>query len=344
MVDSTTDEGAASGARRRWWPVVKWTLFAVVLLFVVRRGYALWTQQQAAGPVETTLDVVWLIPAGVAYFVGWLPSVWFWRKMMADLGGQVSYPLCLRAYFCGHLGKYIPGKASALLIRGAMLHGQGTTFRVATLTAACETLILMGAGAALATALAPTILSDAQWAELPGVLRGLRHSPAALPILTVVALTIALPLMSLVFTKVALSMVPRTAIDEPVENPRISARLIAAGLALFVLAWGCHGLSLGCTLRAVSPGPLDLSDWPSWTGIASLATVIGFFAIFAPGGMGVREGLLIEMLRIQPGITAHQAVAAAVLLRIVWFAAEIVSAGALYYFVRPQKVTPPGTP
>ena len=54
----------------------------------------------------------------------------------------------------------------------------------------------------------------------------------------------------------------------------------------------------------------------------------GFLAIFAPGGVGVREGALIAILQFQPGIDTRQAVAAAFLLRLVGLGAEVVVDGA----------------
>ena len=59
--------------------------------------------------------------------------------------------------------------------------------------------------------------------------------------------------------------------------------------------------------------------------------VAGFLALFAPGGVGVREGVLIEVLQVQPAIDARHAVAAAFLLRLVGLVSEVVVAAVLYY-------------
>jgi uncharacterized membrane protein YbhN (UPF0104 family) len=85
------------------------------------------------------------------------------------------------------------------------------------------------------------------------------------------------------------------------------------------------------TIRAVSDEAIDFANWPVWTGAVALATSIGFIAVFAPGGFGVREGLLFEVLRTQPEIGAKQAIVVAVLLRLTWLAAEIIAAIGLYY-------------
>ena len=68
-------------------------------------------------------------------------------------------------------------------------------------------------------------------------------------------------------------------------------------------------------------------------GAAGLGTAAGFAALFAPGGLGVREAVLIETLAPRPGIGAA-AVAAAVVLRLVWLGSEVCAAGGLFYGVR----------
>lgn len=126
---------------------------------------------------------------------------------------------------------------------------------------------------------------------------------------------------------------------------RIEARLLGQGLLAFAGGWALHGLSLGCTLRGVTGTEFELATWPVWTGATALATTGGFVVLFAPGGLGVREGLLFETLSFQPGIGPAAAVAAALVLRVIWFATEILLAGALYWCIRPpqNEVEPVGT-
>ena len=108
----------------------------------------------------------------------------------------------------------------------------------------------------------------------------------------------------------------------------IRAPVLLGWCFVFVTTWLLHGASLGCTLRAVGVDT-SWSDWLTWAGDVSSASVMGFVAVFAPGGLGVREGVLIGMLKAQLGISPSQAVAAAALLRVVWLAGEILAAAGL---------------
>ena len=73
----------------------------------------------------------------------------------------------------------------------------------------------------------------------------------------------------------------------------------------------------------------------------ALATVAGFVVAVLPGGLGVREGVLMSALA--PAIGSDQAVIASLLLRLVWVAAELVAAAILFPWFRrpPSDGTPP---
>lgn len=315
-----------SRSARRLWTVSRWALCLIVLAFVVRRGAELWQQQELE---RVEFSAGWLVLAAAVYLIGWLPSLWFWRALLQRLGGNVGVADAARAYYCGHLGKYIPGKATVLVIRSGMLRERGSPVSVSALTATYETLLMMGAGLALAIALAPRLLSEATTARWSPWLRQGIDVWWVPPLVVLGGCILLLPVISELLTYVAVRMTPRGMMGGD-QSVRIGKRLLATGLGAFVVAWALHGLSLGLTLRAIGT-PLSLADWPLWTGAVSLSTVIGFFAIFAPGGMGVREGLLIEILQIQPHIGPQQAVVASVFLRLVWLAAELLVAAVLYY-------------
>lgn len=335
---SETDHvSAAAGPRRRraWWPWVKWTLCLAVVVFVVRRASRYWAED-GASLAQLSLDWRWLVSAIITYLAGWLPSVWFWQRMMERMGATLRYRDTARAYFCGHLGKYVPGKATVLVIRSALIRERGFAAAPAALTVTYETLAMMGSGCAVAAALAPELIPQDRLDAFPAWVMALLSPPWVPAVLVLLSTAAVLPLISIVFTQIARRMTPAELLVAG-RTPRIDSLLLASGLAAFVASWMLHGLSLGCTLRAVGATETTLADWPAWSGAVSFSTAIGFAVLFAPGGIGVREGLMIEALRAQPHLSNEHAVAATVLLRILWLAAEVIAAGTLYYFVRPAK-------
>ena len=328
MTDPTSHNAPQTPSRVWLWRIIKWGLCAAVLVFVGIRAAALWGRDELS---DLSVSPTWLLASAVMYLLGWVPSAWYWQRLMATFGNDVSMQDTARAYFCGHLGKYVPGKAGVLLIRAGMLKSRGHSPAIAALTATAETLLLMGTGLALGLALFPAL----NWP--PVVAEYL--SPTLVPLVVLGLVVLALPVIAILLRRLAYLMTPRDLNREEFAG-RLDVKMIAVGLAVFCLSWTLHGISLGCTIRAVSPDGVDWSDWPIWTGTAALAASIGFIAIFAPAGIGVREGLLIEILRSQPGFAAKQAVVVAVLLRLVWLVAEIATAAGLYWMGRKSYLAP----
>lgn len=324
-----------SPPKRRWWPVLKWSLFVVMLVFVGKRAVALWQSNPA---IDLHVDVRWLVPAAVMYLLGWFPSVWFWRELLRQMDQHGGRYELIRAYFVGHIGKYVPGKALVLVIRGGLLKQAGLNPLLGALTAAYETLVSMAAGAAIAVALAPAVIPDSLWQRLPAALQAFRNHPLVLLTLVIVGSVASAPLSAWLFTRVGRKALPKAA-DSPATR-EITAKLVIQGLLITSLGWICHAFSLGCTLQSISDERLDLAQFPVWLASVSLSTFAGFVILVAPGGLGVREWVLIETLKDQPAIGSDRAIVAAGLLRIVWFLSELVAG--LLYFAKPVRRSDPG--
>jgi glycosyltransferase 2 family protein len=73
-------------------------------------------------------------------------------------------------------------------------------------------------------------------------------------------------------------------------------------------------------------------------GAVALATISGFVVAVVPGGLGVREGVLMSLLA--PALGRDLAVVAAVLLRLVWVVAELAAAAVLVPMLRPPGTSP----
>ncbi|MCA9039004.1 MAG: flippase-like domain-containing protein [Planctomycetaceae bacterium] len=307
--------------------LLKWGLCLLVLGFVIYQGYQLSSKEELA---ELHVDYLWLISAGLIYIVGWLPSVWFWRALMKSCGAEVSWWSAIRAYYCGHLGKYVPGKAMVLVIRTALVKNAGCRPALAALTATCETLMMMGTGLVVVGSLFPLVFTEEQRTRLPDFLQPLATSAWILPSLVIGLTVLCLPIIARLVTLVGRKMTPvEYQLDRPIV---IRTSLLFQGLLMFGICWIALGLSLGFVLKSLQPDLSLLDHFWTFVAACAVATSIGFLALFAPGGVGVREGLLMWSLTAIPEINPAQAVAAAVLLRLVWLAFEILTAALLYYY------------
>lgn len=325
------------------WKVIKWSLFAIVMVFVVRQAHELWNQEEIRGTPLEQIQIRWVLLSSVAYIAGWLPSVWFWQRIMLSFGGDVRFRDSARAYYCGHLGKYVPGKAMVLIIRSTMMKDRGTRGWAAALGATYETLVMMGTGLAVGLALAPLLFEESQYQNWPGWLTWSLSQPIVPAVTMVIACLAILPVLSRLLSAIAARWTPADVRAEG-KTVGVSTQLLAEGMGAFVLAWLLQGLSLGFSLKAVGAaefGSSFLTDWLVWTGATALSTSLGFAVLFAPGGLGVREGIMIAVLNHQMSINPRQAILATVLSRLVSLVAEIIAAGVLYYGVKPANPVMP---
>jgi len=305
---------------------LKWAFFLAVLVFVVRSGIHLWN---LAPPASVRIEWIWLLPAGVFYFVGWLPSFWLWRALLRAMHQPTDFWNVFRAYYVGHIGKYSPGKGLVPVIRTALLKDQETSSVLIFIAVAYETLLFMASGAILGLAVAPFAIEEAQWSKIPAYFAWIRDYRLIFSLSVIAAGFASTPITSWLFTKVGRGVMAKRHANQT-QLPSISAGLIATGIAVCAAGWICHAISIGLVIASMTHIGFDITRLPLWITAGTVSTVGGFIAVFAPGGLGVREGLLVEVLKDARDIGPAYAILVACLLRLVWFLSELIFAGVLY--------------
>jgi uncharacterized membrane protein YbhN (UPF0104 family) len=124
---------------------------------------------------------------------------------------------------------------------------------------------------------------------------------------------------------------------------RTSLRIGARAVPLYAATWVLIGISFWMTARAflhVSP-----SDIALYTGAFAAAWIVGLLAIYAPGGIGVREAVLVAILG--PHIGSADALVIAVASRGVFTVADLIPAALSLPLLRRQphhgaEPAPPG--
>src|SRR5262249_52279900 len=94
---------------RRWgWPLAK-ALLAVAILVFIGREFAV--NLGRLDLATLTVRPEWLALSAVLYLVGLAGSAWYWYHLLRVFGEGPRLVPTFRAYYLGHLGKYVPGKA-----------------------------------------------------------------------------------------------------------------------------------------------------------------------------------------------------------------------------------------
>ncbi len=312
---SSIDEsptGAAPRRRTNWWTLLFKVALAALVLWAVRGTLTSAIAQLRKH--ELSLKYPWLLASGCLYLIGLLPSAWFWRRVLLTLGQSPHWGELLRAYYIGHLGKYVPGKALVIILRTSLIRSQRVQTSVAALSVLYETLTMMAVGAFLACGVLVIYFRHQQflWMVAAGLM-----------------LAAGVPTIPAVFRRLAgLLKVGRNAPELAQRLATFSVRTLALGWVGIAGGWCLMALSLWGVLRgmgATDAGPLE--NFTLMLAAVSLSMVAGFLSLI-PGGALVRESVLLELLERPYG--EGNALAAAVLLRLVWLLSELIISGIMY--------------
>lgn len=227
----------------------------------------------------------WLALAGLAYALAYLPACAFWHLVMRGLGQSPRWVDTLRAYYIGHLGKYVPGKAVVVILRAGLVSGAKVRPSIAAAAVFFETLTMMAVGAFL-SAIIVIVCFHGHRQQIPLTL-------TAVAMMCVAAMPLSPPVFRFLAKKLGVGR-GDPEIDEKLRG--INLGLLAVGWGLMSLTWIVLGICLWASIHGVGfdPGPL-LDNLPRLTGAVAMAMVLGFLAMI-PAGFGVREGVLVMLL------------------------------------------------
>jgi uncharacterized membrane protein YbhN (UPF0104 family) len=282
----------------RWLKLAGWLLALVVGAFAVRTVLHEWH-------VLVTQTVTWhvrplyLLGAILLVLANYAILIQAWRIMLA--GWQQSLPFfqSVRIWAVSGLGKYVPGKVWAVAGMAMMAQRSGVAAWAATASAVVLQALSVGTGAAVVgLAGSARLQAEAPWARV-----------ALISLMVASAAGLAL----LLWPPVTRRLLQLLRVSAPPERSP-GARAVAAGLAANLVAW----ISYGTSLWLLAHGLLDVPTLSLRVAIGAFAAsyVAGLLALFAPGGIGVRELVFLLMLDgvVGPGIAAALAIASRLLL------------------------------
>ena len=308
-------------SRKKWLLTIAKVLIVVLVVWAIRRTIVDAVDQLDEHTLR--LNPWWLIAAGGLYLLGLLPAGLFWHRVLLALGQDAKLGETLRAYFIGHLGKYVPGKAMVVVLRTGLIRSHRVDTGLAAVSVFFETLTMMTVGAFISAAILAFYFREHWYLTL--VALGLMAG-AGMPTLPPVFRRLVK------FAGIGKSN-PETA--EKLQN--LGGKTLALGWLAMSIGWVILGLSLWAVLRGMGveqliwdgkPVPLDpISQLPLYVAAVSLAMVAGFLSLI-PGGAAVREAVLAELL--VPHFGEVTALVSAVLLRLVWLGSELLLSGILW--------------
>ncbi len=314
---STTNDPQPSNSKRAVWKVLfTWTVVFVVLIclaLTVQKAIVELTSRQDALDVWR-LDWRYLLGGLVVYCASLIPPAIGWIQVLNDFRQRLPRLPTLQAYFLGHLGKYVPGKAMVLILRVGKLQPHGLAIRPGIVSVFVETLTGLFVGAILG-----------------GVLLLFLDVPPWLKWCSIACLPFAALALTPHFFRIGLFAAAKSKIGKmPKTIPAAFTTWFMARTSFWVLlGWVMQGTAAWLVLLSMSPQP-ELWTWLGWMSVVSavcLGAVAGF-ASMLPGGAVVREIVITWLLA--PIVTQPVALLAAIILRLVNLTGESLIVGILF--------------
>lgn len=224
----------------------------------------------------------WNVPAlflsaGIV-LLGFVVVISIWRMLLRSYGDYISFADAYRIYFRSNLGKYLPGKV----------------WQLAGMVVLCREIGIRPAKSL------PASLYNTGIAALSGILLFMLTVPAQISpsidriwltvaAVAVVLLLTAFPDILTWFMNRALRMLGKEEIEQRIGRP-----VLLCTIAAYIVAWLVFGWGFLAFLKFL--GLAEGMQYMRAAGVFSGAISIGFVAFFAPGGIGVREGVMVFLL------------------------------------------------
>lgn len=265
-------------ARRRLWRTLQFGAGALLVGLAVRSIAINW-QNLRAQPIEWRLSSAWIAASVLIVFAAYAVLIEAWRRVVLSMGERLAFLPAARIWFLASLGKYVPGKIWAVAGAAVLAQRAGVDPSVAVAGALVLQALALASGAATVALTA----REAFQAVGPGVV------PIAALVIAAsmagIAVLASQPLLDRISRLLPSSLPPLRAIPPT---------MLALGFAANFLAWTAYGVALLCLVRGLLPG-VSLS-LPQAVGVFTCSYLVGFIALFAPGGLGPRESVFLLML------------------------------------------------
>lgn len=292
-----------------------------VLLVAV--GWFVWGTLRANIAQFGTLDLTfhvnpgWVGLSAVTVLATYGLLIRAWTLVLDGWGQGLPMKRAASIWCLSNLGRYLPGKVWSVAGMVVLAKRAGVSGWAAAASAIVMQFLAIATGAGVFLAFVPSRVFASTVSPVAVGTAGLAGIAAAVVVTTT-------PLLQ----RLARLVKPE------IEFRPLRPMAATLGAGATVAAWLGYGLALWLLARGVVPAT-PLPGLLAVGGFAG-AYIVGLVFIFAPGGVGVREGVLVSLLT--PSVGGGAAVVIAVASRLLMTLTEIVAAiGAWWLAPEPEQ-------
>lgn len=283
-----------------------WVL-AVAVVAIVGRDLARGVLALRSQPLPQSPNWGLILLSGLVFLAGHAVLVQTWRSMLACWDARLPYWSAARVWSVSNLARYLPGKVWNIGAMGVMAKALGVSPVAASGSAILSTLVNLLAGFVVAVVAGRALL------EQSSAGRG------TLAILFVVLASLALLLAPMLMPRIAPAV--GRMVGRNVEAT-LPARAVVYALVGNLTAWLLYGAAFQLFVHGLL-GPLA-GGYAEYLAAYTISYLLGYLAIFAPAGLGVREGAMVTVLTYAGLATQPQAALVALTSRVWLTLLEVV--------------------
>jgi glycosyltransferase 2 family protein len=296
---------------------LKWMIIFAIFVFL---GKMVWNNWNQVKDTPFTLQPFPLILSTLIFAFTYFIQTWVWYLITLKLKIALSPSETLKTWFFSQLGKYLPGKIWLLLGRFYYYESRGKSKKSISVALYFETVTVIIAGGLI-------FLAALIFHREIRLFYSWRH-PGWLILLFLLGFIFLHPRVLQKILNWTLVQLKR----EPISLS-ISYSDILLILFVCIVSWIIGGIGFYLFVDAVYPvAPRYILFL---TGALAISSTLGLIAIFAPSGLGVREGALVYLLSLM--MATPVAVIIAVLTRIWMTLIEIGLIGMVYLLGQLQQ-------
>jgi hypothetical protein len=256
-------------------------------VLIVFAGRELARQWEDVAPALRGVRLDWwrILASGAVVVATYLILVEAWRATLRVWSESLPFGTSARIWFVSNLGKYIPGKVWQIAAMGAMAQKSGVSAAAAIGSSLVVNLVSIIAGFA--------VIALTAAGKVGAAVSQSSNAQGDTAELVVIAIAV-LGGVGLLLTPV---VVPRLAMlagrisGRAIAIPRVPARAIWVASASTIASWLLYGIAFSLFAHGVSPRATGNAS--SYIAVYTGSYLAGYLALFVPGGVGVREAVLV---------------------------------------------------
>jgi glycosyltransferase 2 family protein len=266
-----------ANARRSVFILAQWLLAGAIVWYAVTALRGQWSgaavRLQSLRP-----DWPWIGAATAIVVLTYLLLIETWRRVILASGETLHFGDAARIWFVSNLGKYVPGKIWSIAAMTMMAKDSHVSPVVAAGSSVLMQLVSVAAGIGV------VLVTGAQAVDHPRI----AILAATLIVIGLAAIPVILP---------ALGRAAATLTGKNIVLPRMSATVVWMAVGSSVISWIAYGIAFQLFVRGILGNSAGATT--SYIAVYAASYIIGFLALFAPGGAVVREGAMVTgMLRL----------------------------------------------